>query len=75
MDSKLEEEKLSVKVHYTDKEWSSPCFDEWREACEIVDIPSCYTDNSEEEKAFFPRTTNIDHKGKPPRSTESGHSC
>ena len=53
VDSKLEEEKLFVKVHYTDKEWSSPCFDEWREACEIVDIPSCYTDNSEEGKAFF----------------------
>ena len=53
VDSKFIAEKLYVKVHYTDKEWDSAKYDEWRSADEVLDIPNCYLENTPEGKAFF----------------------
>ena len=53
IDSKLIDEKLWVKVHYTEEEWSSPVYDEWRPATEVTDIPDCFTSYTEESKDYF----------------------
>ena len=52
-DTKFEEDKLLVKVHYTDEEWSSPIYDEWRDAGDVTDIPDCYISCSPESRDLF----------------------
>lgn len=52
-DSNLVDNKLMVKVHYTDPEWSHERFDEWRDAADIVDIPASYIQYNNEIKDLF----------------------
>ena len=53
LDCKFINEKLHVKVHYTDKEWSSAKYDTWREATDIIDIPDSYVNGTQEQKLLF----------------------
>ena len=52
-DSKVIQDKLFVKVHYTDEGWTSTEFDEWRDASEIIDVPDCHTDFTPELRELF----------------------
>lgn len=46
-----------VKVHYTDKQWNSSRYDEWRLARDVIDIPDClYFIDSRIEDIFFGKT-------------------
>ena len=42
-----------MKVHYTEKEWSSQEFDTWLDARDIVDIPESFVNGTEEQKSAF----------------------
>ena len=53
IDSKTLEEKLYVKVHYTEPEWNSSLYDEWRLASEVIDIPECHISYTDELKDVF----------------------
>ncbi len=43
VDSKKVDETHLVKVHYTEDEWSSPSYDEWRDARDVIDVPKNHT--------------------------------
>lgn len=53
VDSKVVDNQLLVKVHYTDEEWDSPIYDEWRNASEVIDVPDCYIHFTEETRNLF----------------------
>ena len=40
-------------MHYTDPEWSHQRYDEWRDAADIVDIPTSYVQFNDEIKDLF----------------------
>ena len=58
-DSKTLDGKLFVKVHYTEDEWASNKYDEWREAKDIIDVPDCYIHGAPEQRDFFCRTVKV----------------
>ena len=53
LESKYIEENLYLKVHYTEEEWTSPIYDDWRLASDVIDIPRAYVSFTEELKELF----------------------
>ena len=53
IDSKFVDNKLLVKVHYTDDEWSASCYDSWRDATDVINIPDCCLQFTDELKTQF----------------------
>ena len=53
IDSKIVEDQLFVKVHYTEEPWKTQFYDTWRDARDIVDIPHTFVNTSQEERTNF----------------------
>ena len=53
IDSKIVEDQLFVKVHYTEEPWNTKVYDTWSDARDIVDIPHTFVNTSQEGAHFI----------------------